>query len=151
MSQTTSKEEFSSMLNDLYTWSIPLITPQELHANGMKNYVLLDSREKPEYDVSHIPGSIWVGYNNFSTQPIEKLPKDKPIVVYCSVGYRSEKIGEKLEEMGFEQVYNLYGGIFEWKHQDFDIVNEAGKETEKVHAYNKKWSKWLRKGEKVYE
>jgi hypothetical protein len=44
----------------------------------------------------------------------------------------------------------LYGGIFEWKNNNFKVLDTLGNETEKVHTFSKSWSKWLTKGEKVY-
>ena len=82
---------------------------------------------------------------------VEDLDKDKPVILYCSVGYRSEKIGERLQEMGFTEVYNLYGGIFDWKNKDNPVVNTHQNPTDSVHTYNKNWSKWLTKGVKVYD
>ena len=67
------------------------------------------------------------------------------------MGYRSERIGEKLQKMGFTNVKNLYGGIFDWKNQDFEVVGMDNLATDSVHTYNKSWSKWLYKGIKVYE
>lgn len=70
------------------------------------------------------------------------MPKDKKIVVYCSIGYRSEKIAERIQAMGYE-VSNLYGSIFEWVNQGNQIVDNTGKETKELHTYNRKWSKWV--------
>jgi 3-mercaptopyruvate sulfurtransferase SseA len=67
------------------------------------------------------------------------------------VGYRSGKIGEKLKKMGFTNVYNLYGGIFEWKNRGYEVHNNQNSVTDSVHAYNRAWSVFLRKGVKVYE
>ena len=53
--------------------------------------------------------------------------------------------------MGFENVRNLYGGIFQWKNQDKPVVDTKGIKTDSVHTYSKAWSKWLKKGIKVYE
>ncbi|HCQ29365.1 MAG TPA: rhodanese-like domain-containing protein, partial [Flavobacteriales bacterium] len=52
---------------------------------------------------------------------------------------------------GYKNVFNLYGGIFDWKNKGFRVVDNQGKETEKVHPYNEKWGVWLTKGEKAYE
>ena len=51
---------------------------------------------------------------------------------------------------GYTNVYNLYGGIFEWKNKNFIVIDSEEKETNKVHTYNRDWSKWLKKGEKVF-
>ncbi len=148
---TAQEDEFGEMLDNLYHWTVPLITPAELQANGLDRYTLLDAREEEEFNVSHIKGAHYVGFSHFDQKKVSKIDKDEPVVVYCSVGYRSERIGEKLKKMGFETVYNLYGGIFEWKNQGYQVENQEGKETQKVHAYSKKWGKWLKAGEKVYE
>jgi len=42
--------------------------------------ILLDTREKKEYEISHIPGAIWVGYNNFKLNRVKELAKDAKIV-----------------------------------------------------------------------
>jgi 3-mercaptopyruvate sulfurtransferase SseA len=73
-----------------------------------------------------------------------------PIVVYCSLGVRSENISEKLNAAGFTDVRNLYGGIFEWKNKHNPVFDSEEIETEKVHTYSKNWSKWLTNGEKIY-
>lgn len=89
-------------------------------------------------------------YNGFKIESLEAIPKDAPIVVYCSVGYRSERIGEKLLEAGYTNVHNLYGGIFNWFYEGGELVNMNNDSTERIHTYNKKWSQWCLKGEKVW-
>jgi len=143
----TLNENFSSMLNDLLSHSVNEVLPNEI--SNETNMIFLDAREKEEYEVSHIKDARWIGYDTFKTKKIEDIPKDQPIVVYCTVGYRSEKITEKLQKMGYSNVSNLYGGIFEWVHQDNEVFNDTSK-TEKIHTYNKDWSQWLNNGEKVY-
>jgi len=110
---------------------------------------LLDARAKEEYKVSHFKDAIWIGYKKFEKSKVENLDKDQLVVVYCSIGVRSEQIGEKLQDLGFKNVQNLYGGIFDWSNKGYPVYkNEM--ETNKVHAYNKFWSKFLTKAEKIY-
>lgn len=142
--------EYREMLQGMYKETVPLIYPAQLQDPAAQEYLLLDTRETDEFEVSHIPGALHAGYLSFDKKLVRDLPRDTPIVVYCSVGYRSERIGEKLQKMGFSQVYNLYGGIFSWKNEGHEVVNAQGKPTERVHAYNKDWGQWLMKGEKVY-
>lgn len=132
--------------------SVPYISPQEL-AMPKTNVVLLDSRELKEYKTSHLKNAIHVGYNHFKITNIEEIipNKDAKIVVYCSVGIRSEHIGDSLKKAGYTNVENLYGGIFEWKSNNFPVYNLNEKETDSIHTFSKEWSKWLRKGIKVYE
>ncbi len=114
------------------------------------NAVLLDARPKEEYDVSHIAKARRVGYDDFDIAKVKDLPKDTVIVVYCSVGYRSEKVTEKLLKAGYTDVKNLYGGIFEWMNTGHAVVDDAGRPTDRIHVYNKNWSRWVLKGVKVY-
>ena len=113
--------------------------------------VILDAREKEEFEISHIPKAKYVGYNNFSLQKLDslKISRTSTIVVYCSLGIRSENIGEKIKEYGYPNVLNLYGGIFEWKNHNLEIVSN-NKITDSIHTFSKKWSKWVQNGIKVY-
>ncbi len=133
---------------------VPYISVTELQMlQSQRNVVILDSREKNEFDVSHISSATFVGYNNFSIDKvIEKIKdKDTPIVVYCTIGIRSEVIGNKLQKAGFTNIKNLYGGICEWKNTDYIVIDSTNIETENVHTFSKQWSKWLKKGTVVYE
>ncbi len=140
-------ETFDDMLKGLLDYSVPYVTVEEL--KGLDNPILLDAREKSEFEVSHIEGARWVGYNTFSSKRVADLNKKDTIVIYCSVGYRSEKIGEKLQNLGFSNVYNLYGSIFQWVNEGNSVVNDKGA-TKNVHAFDKDWGKWLLRGTKVY-
>ena len=117
------------------------------------NYIFLDTREPNEYNVSHVPTAINIGYNNFKNNKIKKIISNKnvPIVVYCTIGIRSEKIGEKLIKLGYTNVQNLYGGILEWKNQNQNVVDANNKKTENVHTFSKEWSQYLKSGTAIYE
>ena len=138
------------VLEKLNSKTVPYMTVEELQTK--KGVVVLDSREISEFNVSHIKDALYVGYNNFDKNKITAaIPnKNANIIVYCSIGVRSEKIGEKLLKMGYKNVYNLYGGIFEWKNNNGKVIDNKGFETENVHTYNKSWSKYLKKGIKIY-
>ncbi|NND79448.1 MAG: rhodanese-like domain-containing protein [Maribacter sp.] len=115
--------------------------------------VFLDTREIDEFKVSHLKNAVWVGYDTFDPKIVKDSIPDTntPIVVYCSIGVRSEDIGEKLQKLGYKNIQNLYGGIFKWKNLGHPVFDTIGNETEKVHGYNKLWGKLLTKGEKVYD
>jgi rhodanese-related sulfurtransferase len=145
-------KKYKEKLESLYNHTVPLIDPEELHEK-MKSEtppVLLDIRSDVEYAVSRIYEARYIDYDNFSPEYVKDIPKSSEVIVYCSVGYRSEKIGEKLINMGFTNVKNLYGGIFQWKNDGFEVINAQGQPTDSVHTYNKSWSKWLENGVKVY-
>jgi len=138
------------MIDDSLQKTVPFISSTELK-NNYNQYIILDSRELNEYKVSHLENSIWVGYDDFNINTtVNRLTPNQPIVIYCSIGYRSERIGEKLLKKGYT-VYNLYGGIFEWKNNDNLILDNSGTSTNQVHCFNQEWSKWLIKGEKKYD
>ncbi|TNF41202.1 MAG: rhodanese-like domain-containing protein [Cytophagales bacterium] len=138
---------YKTLLSGIYDKDFPLIYPEEIQDLG--RYQVLDTREWEEYQVSHLPGAIWVGYETFSLEKLKDVDKNKPVIVYCSVGARSQEIGKKLQDQGFKDIHNLYGGIFHWVNEENPIVSE-GKPTDRVHTYSKTWSIWLNKGQKVY-
>jgi rhodanese-related sulfurtransferase len=148
--QLTS-EKYKKMIDRTIDFTIPLVSVEELHAN-MEEYVILDAREMEEYKVSHIPKAIYVGYDDPELGLIKSIDKDKKLLFYCSIGYRSEKIGEKAKEMGFKEVYNLYGSIFEWANKGYELEDASKKETKKIHGYNWLWGRWIDNDsyEKVY-
>ena len=123
-----SQESLDDLLKQYNKNTVPYISVQEL-AMPKTDAILFDSREPKEYKVSHLKDAVCVGYDNFDIASVEKQypNKDEKIVVYCSLGIRSETVGEKLKKAGYTNVYNLYGGIFEWKNKDFSII-DSGKE-----------------------
>jgi rhodanese-related sulfurtransferase len=138
----TLNPAFDKKISSLLRFDVPLISVDEL-AKRQQEVVLLDAREKEEFEVSHIEGAKFIGYHNFDKKILKGIPKNQEIVVYCSIGYRSEKIGQQLEKLGYKNVQNLYGSIFEWANQEKPIVDKNGKPTTTVHGYNKNWSQWL--------
>lgn len=144
------QKTFDEKMESLYKNTIPLIKSDSLKTE-FDNVVLLDTRAPEEFRISHLKGARLVDYDEFNVQNLTDIPKDASIVVYCSVGYRSERIGEKLKEAGYKNVKNLYGGIFGWKNEGFEVIGPNNLPTDSVHTYNKSWGKWLYKGIKVYE
>lgn len=133
---------YAKKLNQLLTHSVPEISCKDLSSNFEK-YILLDTRNYNEYNISHLKNAIWVGYRQFDISELDKISKDRPIVCYCSVGYRSEKIAQKLIRHGFKNVQNLYGSLFEWANQNLPIYNNQHIITDSIHGYNRNWSQWI--------
>ncbi|MDX1685784.1 MAG: rhodanese-like domain-containing protein [Saprospiraceae bacterium] len=121
---------------------VPLLDVKTLYEN-YSDYLILDARAEEEFKVSHLPGARYVGYKDFDMDYVKRYDRSTPIVVYCSIGYRSSKIGEKLREAGYNDVYNLYGSIFEWVNRDYPLDNMQGERTDTIHAYNQNWSQWI--------
>lgn len=149
-----AQKDFKKVLKKYNDESIPYITVQELQEelNDNKFIFILDARQIKEYQISHLGNAIYVGFKDFDIEVTkDRLPeKNKLIIVYCSIGVRSEKIAKKLKDAGYKNVKNLYGGIFEWKNNGFTVYNLQSQPTDSVHTYSKKWSNYLQQGIKVY-
>ena len=139
----TTDAAFDNEINSLLSYSVPILSVHELH-DMQDDVLILDAREIEEFELSKIPGAAYIGHKNPDFSVCAAIAKDTPIVVYCSVGYRSEKVGESLQQRGFTHVYNLYGSIFEWANVGYPLLDQKGNTTNQVHTYNKSWSKWIR-------
>lgn len=145
-----AQQNIDDVLKKYNNHSVPYISVETLKMRK-DDYVLFDTRKKEEYNVSHIPGAIWVGEHvNDNLLNSFQLKKSQYIVVYCTVGVRSEAYGNQMKNRGFTHINNLYGSILAWKNAGFSVLDFSGKETEKVHVYSKIWGKYLKNGEKVY-
>ena len=77
---------------------------------------LIDVRTSREFSNGFIAGAKNIDYNGDSFEKqIKKLDKNKPVLVYCAAGGRSENAAELLKEWGFKEVYDLIGGYNGWK------------------------------------
>ena len=113
-------------------------------------YILLDARTPKEYAVSHI-------YQAHNSPNIEEAleilqgqSKEAPIVVYCSLGYRSAELVIELQEKGYSNVQNLAGSLFEWVDKDYPVY-QGTSEVKKVHPYNLWWGRHLRQDYRSYK
>ncbi len=148
--QGYKQKQFNKMVSNLLSHTVAEVNAKDISYDSAITY--LDARELNEYEISKIKNAQWVGFNDFDLTRVEGLGKNQQIIVYCSVGYRSEKITEKLKADGFSNVTNMVGGLFGWVNYKKPILNNSNKKTRKVHAYDKEWGKWLDESliEKVY-
>ena len=77
--------------------------------------IVIDVREKYEYNSGHIKGAINLPLAEIQTNEIN-LKKDDKIIVYCKSGSRSKMAAEALAELGYKHVYDL-GGIANWPYE----------------------------------
>ncbi|MGL5018949.1 MAG: rhodanese-like domain-containing protein, partial [Luteolibacter sp.] len=110
---------------------------------------LLDAREPAEFAVSHLPGAIRVDPEAGAEQVLAKIDKTRPVVVYCSVGYRSSALARRLIKGGHAETMNLAGSIFKWANEGRPLVRE-GKPALKVHPYDDNYGSMLRKEFRAY-
>ena len=110
--------------------------------------LILDIREAEEAAVSRLPGALRVDPSASPEQALEQVPelssaRDREIVVYCSVGYRSSEFAQRLTTEGFSDVSNLEGSIFEWAEKGYPLVQgDEQRAVHKVHPYSRAWA-WL--------
>lgn len=138
---------YQALLETIYESDFPTKMPGEI--KDLSQYQVLDAREKHEFQVSHLDQANWVGYETFSLAQVAELDKQKPVLIYCTVGARSQDIGQQLIDAGFAQVYNLYGGIIQWANEELPLYKEKSP-TNEVHTYSQLWGIWLKNGKKVY-
>jgi rhodanese-related sulfurtransferase len=102
----------------------------------------VDTREAEEYAVSHLPGAVHLGYSDPDFSVLEGVDAARPLVLYCTVGYRSERMASELRQRGFSRVYNLYGSLYAWKLAGLPLRDGNGF-TERMHTYNRKWGTYI--------
>lgn len=143
-----SSKDYDLLLSTLLSHSVPEVSVERI---ASESFHILDARTYREFSVSHIEGATWVGHEDFDLGRVAGIDKQASVAVYCSVGYRSEHIAEKLRQHGYTQVVNVYGGIFEWVNTAHPVVTGDDTKTDAVHAYSKSWGIWLKRGKHVYE
>lgn len=87
--------------------------------------VVLDVREESEYQEGHIINAVHVPLSqlNDKIKELEKY-KNRPIIAACRSGHRSGQACATLKKAGFDNVYNLGGGILGWKNANLPLVNK---------------------------
>lgn len=105
---------------------VKLVTPEEMqNILETEDVQLVDVRTPEEYKEGHLKNSQNIDYNSSTfDEDIKKLDKTKPVILYCKSGKRSAKCSEKLIKAGFEKIYELEGGITEWKYKGLEVIVE---------------------------
>ena len=130
--------------------SAKVITVKALNARlkNKESVVLIDVREKKEFQVSHLPDAV----HETRADAIVRSYKTFAgmVVVYCSVGYRSADMAVQLTAAGMKRVFNLKGSIFAWANEGYPLVDKQGM-TRFVHPYNRHWGQLLQKKYHAYK
>lgn len=80
----------------------------------------IDVRGPRERDLKYIAGSLGIPLNHL-TENLEKLPKDRPLLIYCAGGYRSSIAASLLQRSGFDSVGEIAGGIAGWEAANLPV------------------------------
>ncbi|TNJ44528.1 rhodanese-like domain-containing protein [Tamlana fucoidanivorans] len=92
------------------------------HLTSHKSVLVVDVRTPEEFEEGHIPNAINIDFLSKDFKPtIEKLDNKQPVYIYCRSGRRSSKSTVDFKKAGFSEIYNLQGGIQEWKSLKFPI------------------------------
>ena len=85
--------------------------------DSSRDCIILDVREKDEFDAGHLSGAILIPYTEIERKAGEMLPdKDKLILVYCRSGRRSKIAAKALADLGYTNVKE-FGGIIDWPYE----------------------------------
>ncbi len=106
------------------TAAVELITVEEMDSLlEMGRVQLIDVRTPEEYADGYIDGAINIDFRSedFEEQ-IARIDKSKPVAVYCGKGGRSGKCSAYMKKAGFKKIYDLDGGITEWKYKGKKLV-----------------------------
>ena len=88
-----------------------------------QDFVLVDVREKHEWNEGYIPGAVHVPRGHLESKIEEVVPdKSKKVVLYCAGGTRSLMAGNTLQQMGYNDVVSMAGGFGQWKGSGFRFV-----------------------------
>lgn len=100
--------------------TIPQISPQDAYDKG---YHILDVRSTSEWNDGHIPNAqhIPMGY---VLDERDSIPDNEPVVVQCGGGTRSQVVISLLNNVGFQNLINLSGGIDAWKRDGLPIETD---------------------------
>lgn len=101
--------------------------------------LFLDARTPIEQKVSTLPGALTFKELERQIHLNKNLAKEKTIIVYCTVGYRSAITTKELTKRGF-RAKNLMGGVLGWAQENGIFMDSKGEKTNRVHVYGKDWS-----------
>ena len=92
------------------------VTPQQVLDRQQRGEAItfLDVRDLHEVNAAKIPGTIHVSRGNLETKIEGQLPREAHVIVYCANGNRSVFAADLLQQMGYQDVASMSGGIRAW-------------------------------------
>lgn len=101
---------------------ISVVTLAEFKERSV-NQTIIDVRTPEEFREGYIEDAVNIDFKNKSfLDQISKLNKNKPIFIYCRSGRRSSLASKEMIKLGFQEVYDLEGGIVNWIKNQHEIV-----------------------------
>ncbi len=110
-----------------------------------KSPLIIDARTIEEFETSHLEQAM-----RFEPSILNSMDKKQPILIYCTVGVRSNRLAKQLSDAGFREVYDMKDGIIGWANNAQPVIDSSNELTDRIHTYNKSVSPLLKKGTPVY-
>tara|TARA_B100000508_G_scaffold20017_1_gene13578 strand:- start:1674 stop:2339 length:666 start_codon:yes stop_codon:yes gene_type:complete len=102
---------------------------------GSNNGIILDVRTPEEVAGGYIEGASFINYYDPDfKRKIGLMQKDKPVYVYCASGGRSSGAVKTMAQLGFNDLYNLNGGIRAWQAANFPITKSTAKADKNIRS-----------------
>lgn len=118
-------ERFLKLANEARS-RIVEITPEEAAEAGQRKAVLIDVREREEFQRGHVPGAMNLPKGSIELEIERRAPDpDVEIVTYCGAGNRSAIVAENLQRMGYTRVRSVAGGIRAWLEAGLPVVRKS--------------------------
>jgi molybdopterin/thiamine biosynthesis adenylyltransferase/rhodanese-related sulfurtransferase len=113
----------------------PFEAAEEIDGGGV---VLIDTREPHEYQEAHLDGGRLVPPGLLGDEIATAAPdKSARTILYCRSGNRSHKAAEQMQELGYENVASMAGGILAWQEQGLPVVETEGMTAEQRDRYSR--------------
>jgi rhodanese-related sulfurtransferase len=109
---------------------------------------LIDARSAEEFATSHLAGAERVDLATPDAGLCAVAPLNRPLVVYCSAGYRASQLARRLLAAGHRDVANLAGGIFQWANEGRP-VHRDGRPVAEVHPFMKMFGRLLHPARRI--
>jgi rhodanese-related sulfurtransferase len=91
--------------------------------DNKEDIILLDVRDKEEYETGHIPGAINISRGSLELKSNLIIPdKTKKIIVYCGIDRRSPLATKTLNDFGYKNAINMIGGLKAWKEVGYPVA-----------------------------
>lgn len=114
---------FAFLVNEGKQGGAAISTSNLVNLINRENAVVIDIRDKKEFNLGHIAGAINIPYSQLDSRVSElEADKEKPVVVVCKMGQNSGAAGRKLKAQGFTNVRRLSGGMSEWTASGLPLV-----------------------------
>ncbi|MEK9657344.1 MAG: rhodanese-like domain-containing protein [bacterium] len=102
-----------------------IVTAEQLKniLKSNETFTLVDVREKDEYQMNHIQGSVLIPLSDFENT-CSVLSKNQPLILYCRSGRRSLLAQQHLQKKGYTNTFNLEGGILAYQAHEKKGAND---------------------------